>query len=268
MFKEFKKLAEKKEKPQRQLSLPKITVSLLAKKLENYCADYNPDLIVCTHVFAAQLATEFEYLKVPTIGVITDFTIHPFWEDTRMDYYVTASELLENQARKKLGKKAGILPFGIPINQKFSNSLTKQEARKVLGIEDKRTVFIISGSMGFGNIVKHIKQLDSLDIDFLSLSENANATDAKLDEYCASLTPSKQNEYTVIFEGKNLIMITAEAFTKEVIDPDLTPTLYRLMTKGIQFQDYYQPASAGTTGGEYHVILSSSGQVHGIWAEM
>ena len=24
----------------------------------------------------------------------------------------------------------------------------------------------------------------------------------------------------------------------------------------------------GTTGGEYHVILSSSGQVHGIWAEM
>ncbi|MBR4163312.1 MAG: LTA synthase family protein [Solobacterium sp.] len=98
---------------------------------------------------------------------------------------------------------------------------------------------------------------NSLDIDFLSLSENASATDAKLDEYCASLTPSRQNEYTGIFEGKNLIMITAEAFTKEVIDPDLTPTLYRLMTKGIQFHDYYQPASAGTTGGEYEIIFGA-----------
>ncbi len=161
------RLAEKKE---RQMSLSRVTINLLAKKLENYCYDYNPDLIVCTHVFAAQLATEFAYLKVPTIGVITDFTIHPFWEDTEMDYYVTASELLENQARKKLGKSAGILPFGIPINQKFSTSLTKQEARKVLGIKDKRTVFIISGSMGFGDMVDQIKQLDRLDMDFQIIS--------------------------------------------------------------------------------------------------
>lgn len=55
---------------------------------------------------------------------------------------------------------------------------------------------------------------------------------------------------TGIFAGKNLIFITAEAFTAEVIDEDLTPTLYRLATKGIQFTDYYQPAGAGTTGGE------------------
>ena len=50
-------------------------------------------------------------------------------------------------------------------------------------------------------------------------------------------------------------MITAEAFAAEVIDPELTPTLYRLATKGINFTDYYQPASAGTTGGEYQNIF-------------
>ena len=58
-----------------------------------------------------------------------------------------------------------------------------------------------------------------------------------------------------MFEGKNLIFITAEAFTAECIDPTLTPTLYRLATKGINFTDYYQPASAGTTGGEYQNIF-------------
>ncbi|MBQ3114673.1 MAG: glycosyltransferase [Clostridia bacterium] len=163
------RMAEKKE-PQSPLSLPKLTVNLLAKKLEKYCYNYNPDLILCTHVWASQLVTEFQYLKVPTIGIITDFTIHPFWEDTCMDYYVTASELLENQARKKLGSTANVLPFGIPISTKFANRTPKQEAREKLGFKDKTTVFIISGSMGFGHIEKQITALDSLKKDFQIVS--------------------------------------------------------------------------------------------------
>lgn len=78
---------------------------------------------------------------------------------------------------------------------------------------------------------------------------------AKLNEYVSSLTPAAENPYTGLFAGKNLIFITAEAFTAEVIDPVLTPTLYRLATKGIQFTDYYQPDIAGTTGGEYQNLF-------------
>lgn len=82
-----------------------------------------------------------------------------------------------------------------------------------------------------------------------------SGTIADLNKYVSSLTPSMKNKYTGLFKGKNLVMITAEAFTAEVIDPTLTPTLYRLATKGINFTDYYQPASAGTTGGEYQNIF-------------
>jgi len=77
----------------------------------------------------------------------------------------------------------------------------------------------------------------------------------ELNAYVSTLTPSRQNEYTGLFEGKNLVFISAEAFTAEVIDPELTPTLYRLATKGIQFTDFYQPDNAGTTGGEYQNIF-------------
>jgi phosphoglycerol transferase MdoB-like AlkP superfamily enzyme len=76
-----------------------------------------------------------------------------------------------------------------------------------------------------------------------------------VDEYVRSLEPTNKNAYTGLFKGKNLIFISAEAFTAEVIDPELTPTLYRLATKGINFTDYYQPASAGTTGGEYANLM-------------
>jgi len=89
----------------------------------------------------------------------------------------------------------------------------------------------------------------------LKFNNNAGSKIQSLNEYVASLTPSMKNAYTGMFKGKNLIMITAEAFTAQVIDPQLTPTLYRLANSGIQFTDYYQTADAGTTGGEYlHVF--------------
>lgn len=94
-----------------------------------------------------------------------------------------------------------------------------------------------------------------IDIDFDALNAKSSAKVKKLNEYVRTLTPSKQNEYTGLFKGKNLIFLSAEAFSAELIDEDLTPTLYRLATKGIQFTDYYQPASAGTTGGEYQNIF-------------
>lgn len=85
--------------------------------------------------------------------------------------------------------------------------------------------------------------------------DGGSGTIAELNQYVSGLTASMQNAYTGMFEGKNLIFISAEAFSAEVIDPELTPTLYRLATKGMQFTDYYQPAGAGTTGGEYQNLF-------------
>ena len=96
---------------------------------------------------------------------------------------------------------------------------------------------------------------NEMDIDFDALIAGSNGAIKQLHQYVQSQTPSKENEYTGLFAGKNLIFLTAEAFSAELIDPVLTPTLYRLATKGIQFTDYYQPASAGTTGGEYQNIF-------------
>ena len=99
-----------------------------------------------------------------------------------------------------------------------------------------------------------VYEYNTLDIDFENL-DTSNQMMNEMDEYVSSLSGSKENEYTGLFKGKNLILITAEAFSAEVIDKDLTPTLYRLANKGIQFTDYYQTASAGTTGGEYEVVF-------------
>ena len=104
-----------------------------------------------------------------------------------------------------------------------------------------------------------------LDLDFGALAAAESDADvAAIHSYVASLSPSLTNEYTGLFEGKNLILISAEAFTGAWLDPELTPTLWRLVHEGIYFSDYYQPLwGASTTGGEYSNVVGlvpNSGQ--------
>lgn len=94
-------------------------------------------------------------------------------------------------------------------------------------------------------------------LDFEALAQNEDdSTMRTLYSYLAAQTPAMENEYTGLFRGKNLIFITAEAFNYTVIDPELTPTLYRLSTQGIQFTNYYQPLWSGCTSGGELVNLS------------
>lgn len=170
------RLAEKKEKANRKFSITKLVNSILSKKLIAYIDNYEPDVIVCTHIFSAQIITQLKRkkLKAKTIGIITDFTIHPFWEDTDLDYYITANELLNRQVEKKGIALEKIRPLGIPINAKFSKRIEKSIARHLLDIDEKMTIFVMSGSMGYGNVIKVIKNLDALNIDFQIISVCGN----------------------------------------------------------------------------------------------
>ena len=103
---------------------------------------------------------------------------------------------------------------------------------------------------------KPVYTYQMMDLDLEGLIANSDDdTVVNISRYLSSLTPSKTNDMTGMFQGKNLILITCEAFSKEFITPELTPTLYRMMTKGIQFTDYYQPAWGGSTSsGEFSVM--------------
>ena len=92
-----------------------------------------------------------------------------------------------------------------------------------------------------------------INIDFSAVGgTNLDTRVQEMNDYIGAQHGSMQHEYTGLFAGKNLIFITAEAFSAEAIDPELTPTLYRLATQGIHFTDYYQPLWGGSTiTGEY-----------------
>ncbi len=96
-----------------------------------------------------------------------------------------------------------------------------------------------------------------MNIDFDELIGETDSDVIKsIHEYVSKLEPTNKNEYTGLFEGKNLITITAESFALQAINEDLTPTLYRMANQGIKFTNFYQPAWGGSTStGEYSVLI-------------
>lgn len=100
---------------------------------------------------------------------------------------------------------------------------------------------------------------NELDIDFAALAEGTkDETLRSMYSYVSTQTASSKNEFTGLFKGKNLILICAESFTKEVIDPERTPTLYRMASKGIVFEDFYVPIRSGSTStGEYQFLTGN-----------
>jgi len=106
-----------------------------------------------------------------------------------------------------------------------------------------------------------------MDIDFdTRIASETDKTLLGMHQYFSARTPTMQNEYTGLFEGKNLIFITAEGFCSYAVDPDLTPTLYKLANTGFVFTDFYNPLWwVSTCDGEY-VACTSLIPKSGVWS--
>lgn len=93
---------------------------------------------------------------------------------------------------------------------------------------------------------------NGFDIDYSSLNTiSDNKEIIELNNYFNSISPTKKNEYTGFFENKNLILFMAESFNGIAVNPDLTPTLYKLIHNGFEFNNFYTPTNYSTIGGEY-----------------
>lgn len=107
--------------------------------------------------------------------------------------------------------------------------------------------------------------IEGLDFEALSQGEQRQIIKT-MHDYFGSRKPTTQNDKTGIFEGKNLIFITAESFTDFAIDPVYTPTLYKLQTEGYTFNNFYNPIwGVSTLDGEY-VNMQSLLPKPGVWS--
>lgn len=141
----------------------------------------------------------------------------------------------------------------LAVEEEVLEEMTEETMEETsLPEEDMSEDILVEGVVE--EIVYDKNEMD-LPLDEISASTSSE-TIISMNEYVKSLSASSQNEYTGLFEGENLIMICAEAFSHAAIIEELTPTLYRLAHNGFYFSDYYQPSWNGSTStGEYSMLM-------------
>lgn len=101
-------------------------------------------------------------------------------------------------------------------------------------------------------------QYNTLNIDFDSLiSGEKQKAMQDMHRYFQSVQPAAKNNYTGIYKGYNLILITAEGFSPYAVRKDATPTLYKMVNDGYCFKNFYNPIwGVSTSDGEYAACTS------------
>ena len=104
-----------------------------------------------------------------------------------------------------------------------------------------------------------------IDWDYL-INNESNETIKSMHNYFSLQTSTNKNDYTGMFEGKNLIVFVAEAFSPMAINEELTPNLYKLYSEGFQFTNFYTPLfPVSTADGEY-ITDTSLIPKEGVWS--
>lgn len=192
--------------------------------------------------------------------------------------YVPAKRFKPVKALRFLGYSAGVMVIAILLSNigssaaKYKNQYKFDTATEYFGLLTSlrlETKYSLLGNASANSFVVEKPEeteaeteeevveygYNEMDLDF-EQSSVKKSTFKDLNSYVQSLTPSKQNKYTGIFEGKNLILICAEAFSHTVIHKELTPTLYRMAHNGFNFSEFYQPTWGGSTStGEYSFLM-------------
>ncbi len=224
------------------LFLPTVLIIIFAIKKKKFFEQYSD-----VPLYSAAACVCFQLIAISCTFLTGRGIFSPY------DLYFQTSSL--NQSANKLGLittfriDAQRLVFGepdiidIPIDDDSSSDISStDDISSTTSSEDDTPV------------VKPVVYTPNvLDIDFESLIENCEDSRVeKMHEYFSEAEYTLKNEMTGIYEGYNLIYITAESFSQYVVSETLTPTLYKMVNEGMNFTQFYNPIwGVSTLDGEY-----------------
>lgn len=102
----------------------------------------------------------------------------------------------------------------------------------------------------------------SLDAKFNTLFGYDNAAKKFREYYDENTIKMVKNDYSNIFEGKNIVLIHAESMQNAALNQsfngnEVTPNLNRLKNEGIYFSNFYAQASSGTSSDSEFTLSTS-----------
>ena len=118
--------------------------------------------------------------------------------------------------------------------------------RSIFGFEEKIQVVKQEEDNAENEVFNYEYNITDIDFD--------NGNNGIINNFMKNETGSKQNKYTGMFKDKNLVFIVAESFSEIAVSEKYTPTLYKLVHEGFDFENFYTSNNLSTIGGEFQAL--------------
>jgi processive 1,2-diacylglycerol beta-glucosyltransferase len=208
----YGKLYEYAESDDTISSVSGLVNDFLSIKIKNLLEEYNPDVVLCTHPFPLEMLSILKRkgkTSVPTAAILTDYAPHPFWFYSHIDAYIIPHEdFIQDLVEKGIAKDT-IYPLGIPVCEGFFKDIDKSEARRSLGIDEKKlTILMMGGGLGIGNIKTIFENLafSALDLQLIACT----GSNLKLKNQLIDIS-SRCNKKTLIYDYTDNISLLMSA---------------------------------------------------------
>jgi processive 1,2-diacylglycerol beta-glucosyltransferase len=140
----------------------------LAGRMAGYLAASRPDAIVVTHATPAGLVSHLAArggITVPTMAVVTDFTVHRLWVYPELGTYCVADEGMRAFLAAAGVPQARSVATGIPVDGRFAAAGDREAARAALGLRpDVPVVLVMGGGAGVMPMAAIVAALEALEL--------------------------------------------------------------------------------------------------------
>ncbi len=130
---------------------------------------FRPRCLVCTQAIPAVILSTLKgrgKIKIPVVGILTDFDVHRYWLSRHMDLYLVPSEEIKRKMVRHGIKESRIQVTGIPVDPHFALRGDKGIERLRLGLDPKKAaVLVMGGSRGLGPLADVVSSLRGLTVE-------------------------------------------------------------------------------------------------------
>ena len=150
----FYSLSDRKRGKSRFVRLSQLLDRLEHRSLAAFVRRARPAAIVCTHFLPMNMLLSGARARpIPIWTVLTDFDAHYFWINPKATGYFVGNDEVRWQLHRKGIPLDRIRVTGIPVHPAFSTVGKAKSAR------EEKTVLVLSGGLGVGEIESIVKTL-------------------------------------------------------------------------------------------------------------
>ncbi len=135
----------------------------MAEKLYRHIKNNDYDAVIGCHPYPGEMLAAIharDHHTPPTFWVSTDYHCIPLTRESMSDNFVIASPDLIDEYKKYGVPEYKLYPIGIPVRKECRTDLTKEQARRALGLDQDKKYFMISGgAVGSGKILEGVTLL-------------------------------------------------------------------------------------------------------------